>query len=766
MINIRKEIFMKKLFAVILCGVILASSMPVLSLADTVDDISRTAVMPIIKEPVSNAEEPTSEGMEKALLTIKQKITIPDEYSEFNYYFYDTSSYSDAYWRFIWSNPNSNATIQINCDKNYHITYYYKYDYSDRATGIAKYLKSELKSKADEFIRQIAPELKMNYEYLGAEYNGVYSGEYVYYYQRVENKIAFPDNTIQVNINSISGEVTSARINWLYDKSIPSAATKLTKEDAAKLIKENMKMKLVYRNDFVGIYDKNGNRKTKAFLVYEPTSSYISIDAKTGQVYFDSFEWTSGAEVNYSANEEKSMDATADAGPVRLTEKEIAKIQELDELITKEKAIEAVTSNKSLYLDETLKAITASLSKIDSSDGKTSYVWYINMNDPRKVDYSNPNEDYYRAYANAAVDARSGKIISFYASLKSYYNNKENKWESINIKYNKDEARQILEKFLKSQISSKFTNTVLSNSYDDYVVYYDEKSNPVYGGYGFTYNRTNEGIEYPYNSIYGSVEGVTGKIFSYSYYWDDMVEFESAKGVISPEEAMDYYLSNKGFDLKYEIKTVNKLNDIVESNEDYIINQNSYNVDYIVRLVYRPDVTPKYISPFTGEQLNLDGTVYKEKVAYSYDDIKDAVLYRNIFLLADMGVGFEDNSFLPDKAITVGELNKLLSGIGYGYYITVDTNTADTITREKAALTFIKRLGLERMSKLPGIYKTGYDDEALIGNEYIGAVALSKALGLMSGDAYNYFNPKNEISRLDAVSLLINFINVQSAGLY
>ena len=756
---------MKKLLAVILSGIILASSMPVLSLADTVDDVSRTEVMPIIKEPVSNAEEPTSEGMEKALLSVKQKVTIPDEYSDFNYYFYDSSSYSDAYWRFVWSNPENGANIQINCDKNYHITYYYKYNYSERTSGIAKYLKSELKAKADEFIRQIAPELMMKYEFLGADYNGVYSGDYVYRYQRVESKVAFPDNTIQVNINSISGEVTSARISWLYDKSIPSATTKLTKDDAAKLIKENMKMKLVYRNDFIGIYDKNGNRKTKAYLVYEPTASYISVDAKTGQVYFDSFEWSSGAEGNYLEMDEKSMDAAAAAGPVRLTEKEMAKIQELGELITKEKAIEAVTSNKSLYLDKSLKAITASLSKIDSSDGKTSYVWYINMNDPRKVDYSNPEEDYYKAYANAAVDAKSGKILSFYASLNSYYNSKESKWESVNIKYNKDEARQILEKFLKSQINSKFSNSILTNSYDDYVIYYSEKNNPVYGGYGFTYNRTNEGIEYPYNSIYGSVEGVTGKIFSYGYYWDDKVEFESAKGVISPEEAMDFYLSNKGFGLKYEVKTINKLNEIKDSKEAYIIT-NSYNVDYVVRLVYRPDVTPKYISPFTGEQLNLDGTVYKEKAPYAYKDIFDAVRYRNILLLADMNVGFEGDSFLPDKAITIGEFNQLLSGIGYGYYSEDDIKATDTITREKAALSFIKRLGLEKISLLSGIYKTGFDDEAMIGSDYVGAVALSKALGLMTGDAYNMFNPKNEISRWDAVNLIINYLKVQSAGIY
>ena len=35
----------------------------------------------------------------------------------------------------------------------------------------------------------------------------------------------------------------------------------------------------------------------------------------------------------------------------------------------------------------------------------------------------------------------------------------------------------------------------------------------------------NEGIEYPYNYLYGSVDGVTGKIYSFGSYWNENVEF-------------------------------------------------------------------------------------------------------------------------------------------------------------------------------------------------------------------------------------------------
>jgi hypothetical protein len=752
-----------------LSGVLLASSMPVTSFADVKNDVTKAEIMPIKeKEPTGSSEEPTSADMEKAILAVKSKIAIPVEFSEFNYYFSDASSYSDAYWRFTWTNPKNNSMIQINCDNDNHITYYNKYDYSDKLSGISKYLKKELKSKADEFIRQIAPELKQKYEFMDAEYDGIYNGNYVYKYERNENSVAFPDNTIQVSVNSISGEVTSAVINWLYDESVPSSSAKISKEAAAKLIKENMKMKLVYRSDYIGIYDKFGNRQTKAFLVYEPSQNYISIDAKSGKVYLERSEWITVNAGNTSARDGMAKEAAdMDGGSVSLTEKEIAKIKELNGLISKEKAIDIVTSNKSLYLEDTLKSVNASLSKLDTANGGTSYVWYINMSDPREIDYNNKNEDYYRAYASASVDAKSGKILSFYSSVRNYYNEKNKKWEKVDIKYNKEEAQSILEKFLKSQNNKRFSNSILANSFDDYIAYYKEEEKPVYGGYGFTYNRTNEGIEYPYNSIYGSVDGVTGKIYSYGYNWDDNIEFESSQGVMTPDKAMEYYLGNKGFGLKYEINTINKFDTSYKSMDSYEAYKKALTVDYEIRLVYRPDVNPGFISPFTGEQLTYDGKVYKEVVPFSYTDISDSILYRNVFLLADMGLGFEGDSFLPDKAITVGELNKLLTDVGYGYYNQDDDASAeDTITKEKTAQLFITKLGLEKVSKLAGIYKTGFNDESSISSDYVGAVALSKALGLMTADANNNFNPKNEITRLEAVNLIMNFINVQKTGIY
>lgn len=763
---------MKRLFVMLLSVLMLASSIPSQSFAAVK---SEPAVAPdaIIKgeDPAGSSVEPTTSGLENAILSVKEKITIPEAYSQFNYYFYDTNSYSDAYWSFTWSNPQDYSMIQVNCDEDYHITYFYQYNASEKISGVSKYLKKELKATADQFIEQIAPELKGHLKFIDATFEGVYSGNYVYRYQRINNGVDFSDNTVTVSVNSVNGKVISASVNWLYDVTVPSNKVKITKEEAAKLISENMKMKLVYRSNYYGIYDKYGvntSHETKAFLVYEPTLNYISIDAKTGEVYLTRSQWVdTGAYPGAGAAKDEASSTANGASMQSLTEEEIAKIEELESLISKQKAIDIIIKNKALYLDKSLKSYSASLNKTETPDGKTSYVWNISLSDPREIDYQKET-DYYRAYAYANVDAKTGKILSFYASVRNYYDEVNQKWEKVNIPYSKEEGQAILEKFLKSQIKDRFENSVLISTNDDYVVYYDTKNTPVYGGYSYQYNRTNEGVEYPYNNIYGSVDGVTGKIYSYGSYWDDSVVFEPTEGAMSADKAMEYYLGNEGFGLKYEINVINKYDSSYEKLDSYYDYTDAYSVEYQVRLVYRPDVTPYFISPFTGEQLNYDGEVYKETPPYTYQDIKDTPENRNILLLADMNIGFEGDNFLPAQAITIGELSKLLSAVGYGYGSSSEDqlNSDKQITREEIARMFVIKMGLEKLSKLAGIYKTGFTDEDSINEAYLGAVALAKGLGLMTGDKDNNFNPDNTVTRFDAVDLIMNFIAAQQNGIY
>lgn len=749
---------MKKFIVLLLSVILTVTAVPATGFAAATGAASNSAV--VTKGDTGSSTEPSDQDLEGAITAVKSVITIPKEFSKFDYNLINTNTNSDSYWSLNWTNPETYASIQVNCDMNNHITCYYKYDYNNRNTGIAKYLKSELKENADAFIKKIAPEVSKSIQFIDADYQGIYSANYIFNYKRVNNDIEFPDNKVTVGVNSITGEVTSATISWLYDATVPAADVKLTKDEATAILKKNLKMKLVYRSDYLYPYDSTINTAQKAYLVYQPSMDYISVDAKTGEVYTTSSQWndTTALDDSTMALKASSGGSSDTENNTSLTEEEAAKVKELKNLISKSDAIKKVTGNKYLYLDKHLTSYTATLQKNWDTDGDCPYIWSISLNDPRKID-TKKDQDSYRAYAYANVDAKTGKILSFYSSMKSTYNDATQKWDTAKIAYDKKQGRKILEKFLKSQAKDRFENTVLSSQDNDYIAYY-KGSNPVFGGYTYQYTRVNQDIEYPNNYISGAVDGVTGKIYNYDCTWNDKITFESPKGAISADEALNYYLSKDGYGLKYDINTKYKTN----KNDANLAN--AYNAEYQIRLVYRPDIDPCYISPFTGEQLNANGEVYTKAITKTYKDIDNSAKYRNILLLSDMNIGFEGENFLPDQYIKIGEINQLLSDVGY-YSNSDDSDQSDSeITREQLAQLLVNKLGYSKLSQISGIYKTGYGDEGTIDSKYIGAVALCKGLGIMGAASDNNFNPKKNVTRFDAVDIILNFIDVQQKSMY
>lgn len=762
---------MKKFFALLISGVLLASSVPngVGYAAETkAVTPTKTAIASkeILPKEVEGTKEPTDETLKSAITSVKAKITIPTEYSEFNYSFFNTNSYADSYWSLTWTNPKDQSNIMVNCDQNNHITYYNVNNNNQKQNSIPVYRKQELKQKAEDFIKLIAPDIALKLKYINTDFDGVYNSNYIYNYQRLENGICLPENTVSVAVNSINGEVNSANIQWLYDVAVPAADIKISKEEATKLIKKNMEMKLSYHTNDYRIYSSsliNSNDK-KALLFYEPNQTYISVDAKTGKVYLSKNEWVNEKNDLATAKKESTAGSTntVTRDAAALTQEELIKLDELKSLITKGNAIKAITGNKYLYLDKNLTSSSASLSKSYYNKGKsTGYVWNIQLNDPREIS-KKKNADNYRAYASAQVDAKTGKILSFNASMKSQYNEKTGKWNTVKIKYHKNECQVSLEKFLKNQMASHFALTKLSETNKDYIAYYKANNDPVYGGFNYRYNRINEGVEYPFNILYGAVDGVTGKIYSFYCNWDEDVIFESKNGAITSDQAMDYYLGKEGYQLIYEINVINKL----EKQGNFISNTDAHKVDYEIRLVYNPEINPSFISPFTGEQLNYNGEVYKKETTYQYLDVAETPENKEILLLADMNIGFEGQYFYPKNEITSGELSELMKKVGYGYNVADNTNKENKITREEIAKSFIEQLGLKNAATIKGIYKTGFADEQSIGEDYIGAVALAKGLNLMQGDKNNMFNPKSYITRAEAVHLILNFIRSQQSRIY
>ena len=737
----------KKILPLTLIGCMLFSGLPI--------NAAEVSAAGGAKASENVVTEPTDKGLESIIQAVKAKLSIPSEMTKFDYYYNSQNAYSKAYWYLTWNNEDYSKSISVTVDQDENIISCNSYE-NRNGMFTPKYLKSELQGTALDFIKKINPSIADKIEFVKAESSGRYSGQYIYTFRRVENKIPMPDNTVTVGVNYETGKVTSYDLNWLFDVKVPSADVKITEKEASEKLGKKVSMKLSYQNAYEA--DDNGNTTIRAFLVYSPDLSYSSVDAKTGEVYTTQNEWV-------NKNEKAKNEAAADAaGDSKLSNEEIKKIQDLKGIISKDKAIKTVTGNSSLLLDKNLKSITARLYKYRdyhyttrNKDTEERYVWNIYFSDPREVD-NEKGKDVYRAYASATVDAKTGKLISFNSSVKdSYYYGLEGK-AIPKIKYSKKQGQTILESFLKTQVPSLYKNTALTNNDGSYIIGY-KGGKEIYGGYYYNYERTHEKISYPYNGIYGAVDGVTGKIYNFSYNWDENVEFESPNNIISAKKAYEYYVSNDALGLIYEINNIHSNNDKAKIQE----NPNSYSVKSEIRLVYRNDLSPAYISPFTGKQIDNEGKEYVESAGkYSYSDIKGHKSEKNILLLAELGVGFDGGKFYPDQAITNKELNEFFTKLNYYYDKQYELkNNSSNITRIETAKFIVQVLGYDKVAQLKGIYNTTFADQNQLSESNAGYAAIACGFGLITTNDRNEFRPNENLTRGEAADMMLTLLSAK-----
>ncbi|WOO37301.1 S-layer homology domain-containing protein [Anaerocolumna sp. AGMB13020] len=736
----------KKIGTVILTSALIVSTLPTpflkadassLASNNTIEMIATKAAAGVDTEATASSAE-----LEKMITAVKSKITVPSELSNFSYNYYSGSGNSYV-WNLSWSNKDGSKTINVNCDSKGRIS---NYSFNTDKSYKPVYLQEELKTKADTFIKSIASDIAGKLQYTETSSASSYDGTYTYEYQRVENGIPMPDNTVSVAVNYQTGEVTNYSVNWLYDVSIPGSTVKITKEDAAAKIGKNIKMTLSYQSAYV----KNADGKSssvKAFLVYSPDNSYIAVDAVSGKVYTTQNQWLSDS-LNQATAETSAKDASSGFTP-----EEINEIDSIKGLITKTNAINAVKNNTKLLFDKNMTSVNANLYKRNSDSSDASYVWNINFADPREA--KEGSKDTYRAYAYAVVDAKTGKIISYHSSTKNYYSSAKEQWESVNVKYTQKQGKATLESFIKEQVPDYFKNTEYTGSSEDYVIAYKD-SKPVYGGYSYNYQRVNEGIAYAANNINGAVDGVTGKVYSFGYNWDKNITFEAPKNIISADKAFTNYIANEGYRLIYEVYYENSISTAKNTTASDAV----YTQTPSVRLVYRTDITPEYFSPFTGKQLDYEGKEYvKPTGLYTYTDIDGNSSARNIKLLANMGIGFDGGLYKPTQAITAEELINFIEKANFYYNSSKYKLTGSTVSRLNAAKFAVQLLGLEKAAAIPGIYSVNISDQASISQSDMGYAAIAYGLKILLPGSDNKLRPGDSLTRQDAADLVVAMLN-------
>jgi len=675
------------------------------------------------------ANEETQEQMSKVLLIVKNKLEIGDEYTEFSYKYGSGES-----WYFNWSTAEGDKWINGSCDEEGRIISVYAYG-NERNRKIPDRTSDEVLADAQKLIERVIPETN-GHLVLKSRYCQYYNSAYRYVFSRIENGIEMPDNAVVLSVDYNTGELVNLEVTWNYTAKIPSADKLIGADAAKKKIGQKVEMELQYRQG----WDEDGNEKI--FLAYIPLTTYIAVDARSGEIYTERNYWNSSSKTAAEAANDMADEEVTNGSGFRatLSEAELKKIAELENLISSDDAVKIIRNNKYLLVDENATTVSASLNE---NNGK--YFWNITMRDNRPVNYE--EDDTFRSYAYATVNAADGKLISYSASIKGYYYYSQQEIDSIKFNYSKKDCRNIFEKFVKSEESEKFASCKFT-SQSETMGWTDNYGRDNFMAYSLSYTRYYEDIPFYSNGISGSVDRVTGKVYSYRSSWSD-AEMPSSKGVIGAEKAFDAYMSYEGYDLIYELYTENTQSDSIYG----------YESEQKVRLVYRTAISPAIVDAKTGKQLSWSGQEYENvRTDYEYDDIAGTTYEKAIRILADLGAGLPGGSFKPDQAITQEEFATLSSKMSMFDSVEKFEKKDKKLTRQLAAKEVISLLGLEKIAELD-IYKLSYSDASKVSKSCKGYVALASGLELF-GKKTKKFNPKSALTRGEAAQLLLNTLNV------
>lgn len=689
------------------------------------------------------ANEETQENMTDVLLKIKTKLELPEEYTEFNYNYnnYGTT----GTWYFDWRTADGMKSISLTCDDEAHIINMSSYENKNQRKMPDK-TADELLEAANELLARVFPEA-VGHVTLERTYCAYYRSAYTYRFVRYENEIGMPDNYVTISVSYDNEELVGIESSWNYTAKIPAAKDLISADAAKEKIAKKLSMELYY------YVTRDEEGKDKVFLAYTPSMSYIAANAKSGKIYTKKNYWGSDPEYGDADEDMENTASAKDTGrgyEATLSEAEIKKIAELENLISSDDAVKIIRNNKYLLIDENTNSVSASLRE---SDGR--YYWYITLNDNRPADYE--NNDYFRGYARATVDAHDGRILSYSASVKSLYYYSQQDIDSINFKYSKKDCKNIFEKFVNELENEKFSQVKLDSTNAAMSEKSQNTGKIIDMAYAYNYKRYNDEVPFASNGISGSVDRVTGKVYNYRVNWTD-AKIPSAKGVIGESKAYDAYMGYEGFDLVYEI--VNKY-----ENTGSIYGDGN---EQTIRLVYRTAINPSFVDAFTGKQLTYNGEEYeKARTDYNYNDIAGSKYEKAIKILAGLGIGLPGESFEPDKKITGEELIDLITKMPYIGYRALDEEVKEMkeLSRQEAAKIIISSLGLDVLAKLD-IYKLSYKDASEVEKGYEGYVALAGALGLVGDKDAKKFSPKAAFTRGEAAQMILNTASFVMANEY
>ena len=497
---------------------------------------------------------------------------------------------------------------------------------------------------------------------------------------------------------------------------VPSAKPAVSKDAAAKTLKDTLKLEL--------IYVVSEDDEAKAMLRYVPKGYETQyVDAQTGKLVTPSGElYAFGANASAATPE-----AAEDAGSTKraLTAAELSGIEKL-EGVRDSAALDKLIRAESAYMLDGYTLSTANYRLVKEKDAESVLctIRYAAAED----------EDGYTASRTFTVDARTGEVKSLYSG---------GRWDKdAKSAVALAAAQSTAESFLK-----RFT------AHADEFALYDTSDNTAEGApfYGFTFARKVSGCFFPANACTIQIDRMTGAVAGVSYTYDDAVKF-AADGLVSDADALDAWMATYEVQLAY--RTVQKELSKSVAAEAKLIDM-GYTRFRTLLLTYgleREGYIPG-IDAKTGKPVEIKQTA--NEIAYS--DVANHWAAKEIGTLAQYGVGYGGETFRPNKQLTQWELVALLVSTR-GLRLDPDNASEDernsaydtayrmgALTRGERsddALVFrgdlvrilLNSAGYGQVANLIGIYTCSYPDAASIQLGDLGYAALAQGFSMVKGN--------------------------------
>lgn len=666
--------------------------------------------------------------LEEVITKVKKTFNISNDYDNFTS---RINSYDNKTFFYLnWSDSTGKLkNISVNADIDGNIIYFDQYDsvYKEPESKLAKYTKDEAIKIAKEFIIKVSPDL-LDKITLSQEENAMYIWDTMYYFNfiRTVNGIPFSENSISINVNKYTGEVNNYSVNWDRDLVFPSPEKVISFEEGKKAYKDEIGLKLIYKNSYSPIKILGTDKETNYFLAYSTLDgNRKAIDALTGKVIDLNYYGP------YFGRGEAAMEKTMDSSVI--TPEERVEIDKLSGIKSIEE-IEKLARNI-LEIDETYKLSNKNLYSYWKNPGQ--YLW--NLYFIKKVDENNT------LTADISLDGKTGEVISF------------NRYKPID-----QNAKPVIKKEEALKLAQEYINRIYSDKKDKVELLNYEYLKDDAVSYYFNFVRKIDDIYVESDRINVGVDAVNKIVTSFSLDWFKG-EFPPKGQVIPVDKAYEVLWDKIGYDLIYT-----RVYDFSKPENE--------NVE--IKLVYVVNPTkPLIISSSTGELLDYSGNPYKEQKITEYTDIDNSYAKDKIKTLAEYGISFDTSEFKPKEKITQKDFLYLLWKSIYPYrtYDTVDEvmykdlanmnivrenekNPERFVTKEEGVKFIIRAMRYDKIAEIENIFKELWKDQKDISKGLEGHMAIAYGLKILVGDGSNNIRPKYELKREDAGSLIYNYM--------